>query len=112
MMAQTLLLLGMNSADILRDSKSGNTAEQALAIEKIVTQEKFVLVTSAAHIPRAVALFRSRGMRPIPAPTQHMVQDSDLRFEDFLPHVDNLRRLHAFVYEILALSKDRLAGNF
>jgi uncharacterized SAM-binding protein YcdF (DUF218 family) len=68
-MAQVAVLLGAKSQDIALDSVSRDTAEEAEVIAKMIGREKFFLVTSAAHMPRSMALFRKRGLQPIPAPT-------------------------------------------
>jgi len=35
---------------------------------------KFILITSASHMARSMALFQSKGMNPIPAPTGYHVE--------------------------------------
>ena len=67
-MAQIAVLLGVKPQDIRLESDSRDTAEEAEIIAKMIGREKFILVTSAAHMPRSMALFRRRGLQPIPAP--------------------------------------------
>jgi uncharacterized SAM-binding protein YcdF (DUF218 family) len=42
----------------------------------MVGSRKFILVTSAAHMPRAVALFKKHGRQPIPAPADYRVKEA------------------------------------
>ena len=42
----------------------------------MIGREKFILVTSAAHMPRSMALFRKRGLQPIPAPADFQVREA------------------------------------
>lgn len=56
--------MGVSSDRILVDRTSRNTIENAINAKKIVTPklgEHWLLVTSAAHMPRAVGLFRAAG---------------------------------------------------
>jgi uncharacterized SAM-binding protein YcdF (DUF218 family) len=48
-----------------------DTEDEARALHTIVRQEKMVLVTSAMHMPRAMALFRKVGSLPVAAPTDY-----------------------------------------
>ena len=68
-MARIAVLLGVKPQDISLESDSRDTADQAEIIAKMIGKEKFILVTSAAHMPRSMALFKKRGLQPIPAPT-------------------------------------------
>ena len=71
-MAQIAELLGVKSQDISLESDSRDTADQAVIIGKRIGRERFILVTSAAHMPRSMALFKKRGLQPIPAPTDFL----------------------------------------
>ena len=71
-MAKTALLMGMKESDIVIENKSLDTASQARTIPGIVGRGQFILVTSAFHMPRSMALFRKYGMDPIPAPTAYI----------------------------------------
>ena len=74
MMSQLLVSLGVKGSDIVIDDRSSSTEEQALATRHLVGGAKFVLVTSAIHMPRAMFLFTREGMQPIAAPTDHLVK--------------------------------------
>ncbi len=45
------------------------TAEEALLWAPLLGGEPFILVSSAWHLPRAMALFEAQGMAPVAAPT-------------------------------------------
>ncbi len=69
-MAKAAVSLGVSPADTLMLVKPKNTWEEAGAYKKrFGTGKKFVLVTSAIHMPRAMKIFTDMGMQPIPAPT-------------------------------------------
>ena len=47
----------------------------AYRILETLEKQYSILVTSANHMPRAVAAFRKAGMDPIPAPTEYLARD-------------------------------------
>ena len=54
------------------EGQSVNTAENAAATAAMIAiDEKIALVTSAAHMPRSMAVFRANGMDPIAFPTDY-----------------------------------------
>lgn len=61
--------LGVKKEDIVVNGVPVDTKEEALFMREIVASKPFILVTSATHMPRAMMLFNSLGMHPIPAPT-------------------------------------------
>ena len=88
-----------------------DTEEELNAIQKIVGSSPFVLVTSASHMPRAMALARGRNMNPIAAPTDHRVKrklwDSP---DEFFPDANSLYRSERAVYEYLGLAWAKVRG--
>jgi uncharacterized SAM-binding protein YcdF (DUF218 family) len=66
--------LGVAASDIVLENVSKNTAEEAARVAPMIGQERFLLVTSAFHMPRAVALFRKQGLDPIPSPSDYRVK--------------------------------------
>ena len=73
-MAGVARSLGVREGDMVLESRSRDTEDEARLIERIVKGDDFVLVTSAAHMPRSIRLFQSVGTNPIPAPTGHQVR--------------------------------------
>ena len=61
--------LGIAYKDMIINGKPTDTKEEALFTKSLVGEKPFVLVTSATHMPRAMMLFHSLDMHPVPAPT-------------------------------------------
>lgn len=110
-MDRIAVLLGVKPQDIRLESDSRDTAEEAENIAKMIGREKFILVTSAAHMPRSMALFRRRGLQPIPAPADFRApktqSPSPVRF---FPGVGSLRQTQTAVHEYLGLTWAWLRG--
>ena len=73
--SRLLMACGVPEKDIIPDAKSRNTADNAKYTGEICQARgfhKIVLVTSAHHIPRSVALFRREGIDVIPYPCNYM----------------------------------------
>ena len=111
-MAKTAEGLGVNPQDLLLEMKSMDTAEEARLLKPIVGEEPFVLVTSAWHMPRAMALFRHAGLHPLPDPTDYLAESGkEVAPEDyFYPTVRSLRKTTNAVYEQLGMLWERLRG--
>ena len=77
MNAKLAKTLGVDEKDLLINPKPKDTKEEALFTRSVVGDEPFVLVTSATHMPRAMRLFKSLGMNPIPAPTDFYKKEFD-----------------------------------
>jgi uncharacterized SAM-binding protein YcdF (DUF218 family) len=111
LMQKMALLLGVKKEDIILEASSKNTYEEAKIIKDMIGEEKFVLVTSASHMPRSMALFKKLGMEPIPAPTDYLVKESyKISPQGFFPSSDNIKMVEVAFYEYFALIKEKLAG--
>jgi uncharacterized SAM-binding protein YcdF (DUF218 family) len=67
--------LGIDVSRFMIEDKSTNTKENAslsYALVKPAAQDKWLLVTSAAHMPRAVTDFRAAGWQVIPYPVDYL----------------------------------------
>ena len=72
-MAQQLAkALGVPQNDILLVPTATDTEDEAKAAKHIAKEKPIVLVSSAYHLPRAVAWFEKAGVRCYPAPTYHL----------------------------------------
>lgn len=110
-MAQIAELLGVKSQDISQESDSRDTADQAVIIAKKIGRERFILVTSAAHMPRSMALFKKRGLQPIPAPTDFLTRESPGPDPGrFFPLAASLAQVETALHEYLGLAWAWLRG--
>ena len=110
-MATLAQAIGVRPEDIVLESESMDTADQAQHIKPIVGNDVFVLVTSAVHLPRVMALFEKQGMHPIPAPTDHNAPDRQaLSTEDFFPSPYSLADSQSALHEYLGIIWSRLRG--
>lgn len=110
-MADVAVILGVDSKDLILESESKDTKDQARLIRKIVGDNHFVLVTSASHMPRSMALFEKRGMRPIPAPIGHKVKERQMITPAmFFPSAGRIAEMEQAFYEYLGLVWARLRG--
>jgi uncharacterized SAM-binding protein YcdF (DUF218 family) len=89
-------------SDLVVDATGRDTAEEADAIRRTVGNARFVLVTAAFHMPRAVRLCNDRGLDPIPAPTDHATSKREYATLQALPSADNLCRTQTAISERLA----------
>lgn len=110
-MAKAARALGVSQQDIVLEADSKDTEDEANLIKPMVGSERFILVTSASHMPRSMALFTKLGMNPVPAPTDYMVkQNNRIGPGDFYPSPEGLSKAERAVYEYLGLAWARLRG--
>lgn len=110
-MAGVASILGVDERDIVLETESRDTKDEARIIKEMVGDERFVLVTSASHMPRSMALFRKQGMEPIPAPTGHWVKEREgISPGMFFPGSEGHRKAERAVYEYLGLIWAKVTG--
>ncbi|MFZ5449511.1 MAG: envelope biogenesis factor ElyC [Thermodesulfobacteriota bacterium] len=110
-MARIAVLLGANPEDISQEQDSRDTADEAAIIAQMVGGKKFILVTSAAHMPRSMALFKKLGLQPIPAPADYLVTELQApNPHRFFPGVHPLGQTQAAWHEYLGLAWAWLRG--
>jgi uncharacterized SAM-binding protein YcdF (DUF218 family) len=95
-MASLLQFMGVPDQSIWLETQSQNTHENAVDCAKILKKSgitKIILVTSAIHMPRSVALFQKQGLTVIPAPADFAVTQTnwaDLTQAPFAAQLINL----------------------
>jgi uncharacterized SAM-binding protein YcdF (DUF218 family) len=105
-------LLGVSSDLILLETESKDTEEEASLIKNLVKTNSFVLVTSANHMPRSMSIFSRQGLRPEPAPTDHLVKANCRELDRFFPSSRYLRRSERVFYELMGSGWGKLTGRF
>lgn len=115
-MAIVLEMLGVPKEALILDDESLNTYENALYSKDILDNmgiSEIILVTSAQHMPRSVALFEKLELEVIPAPTDYSVTQAQwedlwapnlkLQVLNFIPSVGNLSATTGAMKEYLGM---------
>jgi uncharacterized SAM-binding protein YcdF (DUF218 family) len=79
-MAELLALTNVPQEAVWLQSKSQNTYEDALYSAQVLDEQgvdKIILVTSALHMPRSLALFEKQGLQAIPAPVDFTITEQN-----------------------------------
>jgi len=104
-MAAAARALGFDSTRIVLEERSLDTGDQAQAMASMTKGQTFALVTSAYHMPRAMLLFKDRGLAPIPAPTNRLVKHpTALHPGAYFPSAINLEHARILVRESLGIA--------
>ncbi|WP_417617017.1 ElyC/SanA/YdcF family protein [Oceanisphaera sp.] len=90
-----------------------DTAEEAMAIAPLIDGRQALLVTSASHMPRAMALFHAQGAAPTAAPVGHHAKESraGLPLYSYLPKGHYLERSEIAWHEYLGLGWQALTSD-
>jgi uncharacterized SAM-binding protein YcdF (DUF218 family) len=122
-MGELLALMGVPQEIMQLQNESRNTYEDALycaEILKAMQVDQIVLVTSASHMPRSVALFEKQGLTVIPAPTDYGVTEQSWEslwhpslgevFVHLLPNASDLSSTQTILKEYIGILTYRLRG--
>ncbi|MCI5125688.1 MAG: hypothetical protein D3925_14740 [Candidatus Electrothrix sp. AR5] len=93
-------LLGVNSGRLVTEERPRDTVEEAKLLQPMLKDMPFILVTSAAHMERAMNLFQEVGTRPIAAPTDFLIKNNNqLTSSSFVPTCENIEFSQRMLYE-------------
>jgi uncharacterized SAM-binding protein YcdF (DUF218 family) len=122
-MAEILGMLGVPKDALWYESDSRNTYENARFTKHILAEkgiDRIILVTSAMHMPRAVALFEKQGVDVIPAPADYNITQADwdhlwepnltTQLFNLLPSVGNLSATTSALKEYIGILAYNLRG--
>jgi uncharacterized SAM-binding protein YcdF (DUF218 family) len=79
--SKLLVAMGVPDVDIIPEGNSFNTRDNAVNVLKILKEQNFkriLLVTSAMHMPRSMAIFKRLGIDAIAAPTDYRISQLEL----------------------------------
>jgi len=111
-MRDYLARLGVAGEDVVLESTSTNTTEQAERVAALLPKgARVLLVTAPAHMPRAAALFRSRGVDVVPAVSDSLPDSERGWAEGLVPNRYALRASEIAVYELGAFAFYWLRGD-
>lgn len=103
-----LIELGIPKEKIITQSKPRDTKEEAVYTKKIVGNNRFILVTNATHMYRAISLFQKEGLNPIAAPT-NFLQEEDVYKS--IPRGGNLQLTEISLHEYIGTLWYKLKGD-
>ena len=102
-MADLLVEWGVPRGAIVEESSALDTHENAVETKRLLDArglKQVLLVTSALHMPRALATFRAAGVDAIACPTDFLSVDADHRtLLDWLPDAEALAHSTAAAHE-------------
>lgn len=106
---------GTQAREILSLGGCANTRDEAMRTRKLADErgwKRILLVTSAAHMRRAEATFRTAGLDVVPVPCNFMtnVSTPDSPFTLSLPHHSQLDKLSIWLYETVGWWEYRRQG--
>ena len=114
LVSDLLIEFGVRPGAIVQDDTSRNTHENAVNSAVIMNAQAWrtaLLVTSGAHMPRALAAFRRVGLNVIPAATDiRVVYPLYSSLLDFLPDAGALTQTTEAIKEWIGLAAYRVRG--
>ncbi|MCD5385012.1 MAG: YdcF family protein [Candidatus Pacebacteria bacterium] len=93
---------GIPAENIVIESSSQNTLENARNVARILEDEPFFLVTSAHHMKRSIKEFERIGLSPTPAPANFKIR-GEYNIFSFFPSARNLRNSNLGFHEYFGI---------
>jgi uncharacterized SAM-binding protein YcdF (DUF218 family) len=103
-MKDLLLVMGVPAQHILLENQRRDTHDNAVFTAHLLKSRgisRILLVTSAFHMRRSLALFEAQGVDAVPAPTDYQQLVSQQVVPDWLPLVSNLSQSTDALHEIV-----------
>lgn len=110
-MSEVARAMGVNREDMILESESRDTVDEARLIKPIVGDDEFILVTSASHIPRSLGIFKKFGMYPIPAPVGHRTKYDHISPGSFFPDSGGFIKTESVLHEYMGIIWAKLRGH-
>jgi uncharacterized SAM-binding protein YcdF (DUF218 family) len=106
---------GVPRHHVLGEAKSRDTFESAIEAGKLLNQngwKRYLLITSAVHMPRSMLAFSTHAPEPIPAPGDFTLGEWQLSPLDFAPSVSAGRAIALSMHEYMGLANYYLRISF
>ncbi len=103
-MKDVLAVMGVPAQHLMLENESRDTHDNAVNSARLLKargMHRILLVTSAFHMRRSVALFEGQGLEVVPAPTDYQQLVAKQVLPDWLPQVSNLYQTTDALHEIV-----------
>jgi uncharacterized SAM-binding protein YcdF (DUF218 family) len=112
---EVLVKWGIPAEDIIVENKSKNTYENAQftgdMMNKYKYKKKFLLITSALHMPRAAACFKKQKLKFDVFTTDHYyMKNTEFTFDELLPSVHSFVMWEVYLKEVVGYTVYSLRG--
>jgi len=108
---QTCIMLGIKDTDLVLESNSKNTRENALFTKKLIgTESKILLITSGFHMRRSAGCFKKAGFKLNVFATDPLVPSIPSPDDYFLPKTDPLEKWNILFKEWIGFASYKVAG--
>jgi uncharacterized SAM-binding protein YcdF (DUF218 family) len=110
---QIFISWGIPADRILIEERSSTTEENARFTARLINptpQSRWLVVTAAYHMPRAMGAFRKAGFNVVAFPAGLRTNGWQDLWRSSAPATDNLRRIDLAIHEWLGLVAYRLSG--
>lgn len=101
--------LGIEAKHIHLEPTVKDTQEEARAAKAYLANAPFILVTSAAHMRRALGFFKHEGLTPILAPTNHLAHIKNPHYLSFF-NEHALHKTDILWHELIGLLWQKIKG--
>lgn len=114
LMQELAMTMNIPKDKIIRLDNTLDTDDEAKKMSKIINGQSAVLVTSATHMPRAIALFHQYHSYPTPAPTDYLAKNrkGETPYYSYIPSSDYLDKTkvawHEYLGKLQNLVKEQL----
>jgi len=102
-----LIRWGVPAANVIGEGQSRDTFESAAEVAKLLKTrgwKRYLLVTSAIHMPRSYTVFSALAPEPIAAPGDFSLGELELTPFAFFPNEQVARRIFVAIHEYLGLA--------
>ena len=90
---------------IVAENKSRNTLENAAFSKTLLAQKHlqppYLLVTSAFHMRRSLAIFKKQKMEVVPYPSNYIAGNGEFTITDFIPDAGPLSTWNIYIKEVV-----------
>ena len=104
---------GVPESAIIFEGNSRNTRENALETSRLLKNRQLnrvLLVTSAFHMPRALATFRGVGIDAIPSPSSISAELAQPTLLNWIPSLNGLATMQSVMHEKIGIFVYRIRG--
>lgn len=112
-MRDILTVMGIPAQNMILEPESRNTHDNAVYSARILKSRdihRILLVTSAYHMRRSVALFEAQGLEVVPSASDYQILVVDESLPPWLPLVGNLSRTTHALHEMVGYWMYRWKG--